>query len=80
MSVSGLVAVELSTGELHTLAAKAVLFATGGFGRMFKITSNAYANTGDGPAVCARRGIPLDGHGVLPVSSDRHHGAGHPDF
>jgi len=36
-----------------------VLFATGGFGRMFKITSNAFANTGDGPAVCARRGIPL---------------------
>jgi succinate dehydrogenase / fumarate reductase flavoprotein subunit len=33
-------------------------FATGGFGRMFKITSNAFANTGDGPAVCARRGIP----------------------
>jgi succinate dehydrogenase / fumarate reductase, flavoprotein subunit len=55
----GVVAVELATGEIHTLAAKAVLFATGGFGRMFKITSNAYANTGDGPAVCARRGIPL---------------------
>jgi len=55
----GLVAVELATGELHTFAAKAVLFATGGFGRIFKITSNAYANTGDGPAVCARRGIPL---------------------
>jgi succinate dehydrogenase / fumarate reductase flavoprotein subunit len=55
----GLVAVELATGELHTFAAKAVMFATGGFGRIFKITSNAYANTGDGPAVCARRGIPL---------------------
>jgi succinate dehydrogenase / fumarate reductase flavoprotein subunit len=55
----GVVAVELATGKLHILAAKAVLFATGGFGRMFKITSNAYANTGDGPAVCARRGIPL---------------------
>ena len=56
----GVVAVELATGELHIFAAKAVLFATGGFGRMFKITSNAYANTGDGPAVCARRGIPLE--------------------
>lgn len=55
----GVVAVELSTGALHILAAKAVLFATGGFGRMYKITSNAFANTGDGPAVCARRGIPL---------------------
>jgi len=56
----GVVAVELATGELHVFAAKAVLFATGGFGRMFKITSNAFANTGDGPAVCARRGIPLE--------------------
>jgi succinate dehydrogenase / fumarate reductase flavoprotein subunit len=56
----GVVVVELATGTLHIFAAKAVLFATGGFGRMFKITSNAYANTGDGPAVCARRGIPLE--------------------
>lgn len=55
----GVVAVELSTGELHVVAAKAVLFATGRFGRIFKITSNAFANTGDGPTVCARRGIPL---------------------
>ncbi len=59
-SCQGVVAVELATGELHIFAAKAVLFATGGFGRMFKVTSNAYANTGDGPAVCARRGIPLE--------------------
>lgn len=55
----GVVVVELATGEMHIFAAKAVLFATGGFGRMFKITSNAYANTGDGPAVCARKGIPI---------------------
>jgi len=59
-TAQGVVAVELATGEIHVLAAKAVLFATGGFGRMFKITSNAFANTGDGPAVCARRGIPLE--------------------
>jgi len=59
-TTQGVVAVELATGDLHIFAAKAVLFATGGFGRMFKITSNAYANTGDGPAVCARRGIPLE--------------------
>jgi succinate dehydrogenase / fumarate reductase, flavoprotein subunit len=57
---SGVVVVELASGELHIFAAKAVLFATGGFGRIFKVTSNAYANTGDGPAVCARRGIPLE--------------------
>ncbi len=56
----GVVAVELATGALHIFSSKVVLFATGGFGRMFKITSNAYANTGDGPAVCARRGIPLE--------------------
>ena len=55
----GAVAIELATGEIHTFRAKAVLFATGGFGRMFRITSNAYANTGDGPAVLARRGVPL---------------------
>ncbi len=56
---AGVVALELSTGEIHVFESKTVLFATGGFGRMFKITSNAYANTGDGPAICARRGIPL---------------------
>lgn len=56
----GVVVVELAKGDIHILAAKAVLFATGGFGRMFKITSNAFANTGDGPAICARRGIPLE--------------------
>jgi succinate dehydrogenase / fumarate reductase flavoprotein subunit len=56
----GVVTVELASGELHIFAAKAVLFATGGFGRIFKITSNAYANTGDGPAICARSGIPLE--------------------
>ena len=50
----------MATGELHIFAAKAVLFATGGFGRIFKITSNAHANTGDGPAICARSGIPLE--------------------
>jgi succinate dehydrogenase / fumarate reductase flavoprotein subunit len=56
----GAVALELATGEIHTFKSKAVLFATGGFGRMFRITSNAHANTGDGPAVCARRGVPLE--------------------
>jgi len=56
----GLAAVELATGELHIFRAKAVHLATGGFGRMFRVTSNAYANTGDGPAVLARRGVPLE--------------------
>ena len=57
---SGVAALELSTGEIHIFRSKAVLFATGGFGRMFKVTSNAHANTGDGPAIVARAGIPLE--------------------
>ncbi len=56
----GIVAYDLATGELHTFHAKAVLLATGGFGRMFRITSNAFANTGDGPAVLAQQGLPLE--------------------
>lgn len=56
----GVVAIEIATGELHTFHAKAVLFATGGSGRMYKITSNALTLTGDGMAVVYRRGIPLE--------------------
>ena len=56
---AGVVALELATGELHVFRSKSVLLATGGFGRMFRTTSNAYANTGDGPAVAARCGVPL---------------------
>lgn len=56
---AGVVVIELATGKLHAFRSKAVLFATGGFGRMFGITSNAHANTGDGPALLARRDIPL---------------------
>ena len=55
-----MVAVELATGELHVFHAKAVIFATGGHGRIWEITSNAYAFTGDGPAVIMRRGLPLE--------------------
>jgi succinate dehydrogenase / fumarate reductase, flavoprotein subunit len=58
--VSGVVAYELATGELHVFRAKAVLFATGGYGKIFKITSNAHTLTGDGMSVCYRRGIPLE--------------------
>ena len=57
--VAGLVVFELKTGQIHLCRSKAVVFATGGFGRMFKTTSNAYANTGDGVALCSRAGIPL---------------------
>jgi succinate dehydrogenase / fumarate reductase, flavoprotein subunit len=58
--VAGVVAYELATGELHVVRAKAVLFATGGYGKIFKITSNAHTLTGDGMSVCYRRGIPLE--------------------
>ncbi len=57
---SGLVAYDLKSGGLHVFQARSVLLATGGFGRLFKITSNAHTLTGDGPAVCYRRGIPLE--------------------
>ncbi|HEX6331497.1 MAG TPA: succinate dehydrogenase flavoprotein subunit [Actinomycetota bacterium] len=57
---AGVVAYELATGELHVFRAKAVVHATGGFGRMFKVSSNAHTLTGDGPAVLYRRGIPLE--------------------
>lgn len=59
-AVAGVVALELATGELHLFQAKAVIFATGGHGRMWEITSNAYAYTGDGVAVTLRRGIPAE--------------------
>ncbi|HEV2811419.1 MAG TPA: succinate dehydrogenase flavoprotein subunit [Acidimicrobiales bacterium] len=57
--VAGVVAYELATGDLHVFATKALLFATGGFGKMFKVSSNAHALTGDGPGLLYRRGIPL---------------------
>jgi succinate dehydrogenase / fumarate reductase flavoprotein subunit len=56
---AGVVAHRLADGQLHTFRAKAVLLATGGFGRMFRITSNAHSLTGDGVALCYRHGIPL---------------------
>jgi succinate dehydrogenase / fumarate reductase, flavoprotein subunit len=56
----GVVAWEVATGDLHVFHAKAVEFATGGFGRVWSITSNAHANTGDGVAIALRRGIPLE--------------------
>jgi succinate dehydrogenase / fumarate reductase flavoprotein subunit len=56
----GVVAVEIDSGELHVFHAKAVLLASGGFGRMFKVTSNAHSLTGDPVAAAYRRGIPLE--------------------
>jgi len=56
----GVVGYRIADGELHIFRAAAVMFATGGFGRMFKITSNAFSLTGDGVAQAYRRGVPLE--------------------
>jgi len=58
--VAGVVALHIDSGEQHIFHAKATVFATGGFGRIWKITSNAYALTGDGVAATYRRGLPLE--------------------
>jgi succinate dehydrogenase / fumarate reductase flavoprotein subunit len=57
---AGVVAAELLTGELHVFHAKSVIIATGGHGRVWEITSNAYAYSGDGVAMTLRRGIPAE--------------------
>ena len=56
----GVVTVEILTGEMHVFHAKAVLLAVGGFGRVWQVTSNAHSLTGDGVAICFRRGLPLE--------------------
>ena len=57
---TGVVACEIDSGDLHVFHGKALIFATGGFGRMWEITSNAHSLTGDGPAIALHRGIPLE--------------------
>jgi len=57
---AGVVAYELATGDLHVFQAKSVIFATGGYGKMFKVTSNAHTLTGDGPGIVLRKGLPLE--------------------
>jgi len=58
-AVIGVTALEMETGEVSIFQAKATLFATGGSGRMFHSSTNAYINTGDGLGMAARAGIPL---------------------
>jgi len=57
---SGVVAYDLSSGELHVFQAKAFIFATGGFGKIYKTTSNAHTLTGDGVGIIWRKGLPLE--------------------
>lgn len=56
----GVVAYEIATGDLHVFEARAVTFATGGFGKIFKVSSNAHSLTGDGPGMLYQKGIPLE--------------------
>ncbi|AKJ68523.1 succinate dehydrogenase flavoprotein subunit [Pandoraea thiooxydans] len=58
--VLGVSALELETGEVHILEAKCTLFATGGAGRVYAASTNAYINTGDGLGMAARAGVPLE--------------------
>ena len=58
--VLGVTAMELETGEVSILHARAVLFATGGAGRIYAASTNAFINTGDGLGMAARAGIPLE--------------------
>jgi succinate dehydrogenase / fumarate reductase flavoprotein subunit len=58
-TVRGVVAVNIADGEFHIFHSKAVMFATGGWGRCWEVTSNAHSLTGDGAAICLRRGIPM---------------------
>jgi succinate dehydrogenase / fumarate reductase, flavoprotein subunit len=58
--VVGVTALEMETGELHILEAKTTLLATGGAGRIFAASTNAFINTGDGLGMAARAGIPLE--------------------
>jgi succinate dehydrogenase / fumarate reductase flavoprotein subunit len=57
---SGVVAYELATGEIHVFQGKSIIFATGGFGKIYKTTSNAHTLTGDGVGIIWRKGLPLE--------------------
>ena len=58
--LAGVVAVQIGTGEIHLFQGKAVLFATGGWGKCWDVTSNAFSLTGDGAAIVYRNGLPLE--------------------
>jgi succinate dehydrogenase / fumarate reductase flavoprotein subunit len=58
--VTGVIALQLATGEVHSFRARTTMFATGGYGKVFKVTTNAHTLTGDGMAIGYRRGLPLE--------------------
>ena len=84
----GVVVMNIDTGEIDTIRAKAVMFGTGGYGRIFQTTTNAFASTGDGAVIAYRAGIPLEDtefmqfhptglyrHGILASEGARGEGA-----
>ncbi len=74
--VVGVTALEMETGELFILEAKTVLLATGGAGRIFAASTNAFINTGDGMGMAARAGIPLEDMEFWQFHPTGVHGAG----
>jgi succinate dehydrogenase / fumarate reductase flavoprotein subunit len=75
-AVVGVTALEMETGEVSLLQAKAVLFATGGAGRIFAASTNAFINTGDGLGIAARAGLPLQDMEFWQFHPTGVHGAG----
>ena len=56
----GVIAYEMKTGYIHIFESRAVMFATGGFGKIYKVSSNAHSLTGDGPGILYQKGLPLE--------------------
>ena len=74
--VVGVTALEMETGEVHILQSKAVMMASGGAGRIFAASTNAFINTGDGLGMAARAGIPLQDMEFWQFHPTGVHGAG----
>ncbi len=74
--VLGVTAMEMETGEVHILEAKTTLLATGGAGRIFAASTNAFINTGDGLGMAARAGLPLEDMEFWQFHPTGVHGAG----
>lgn len=74
--VNGVVLYEIATGEIHVIRAKAVLLATGGFGKVFKTTSNCHANTGDGVFLVYDSGFALEDMEFVQFHPTGIHGLG----